>query len=139
MTPSQGVTPMDGHNLKDKALNELQHSEIPPTTERLHNAWNRGSYPGQGSFLLSEDAGRRLVRSQEQLSGAGSDVAAAEGYLRGDRYTPGQGSNERSELEGLDLDESVEKLGPWAAVGYAVAIALSVFFWIALIGWVVTR
>lgn len=117
---------MDVHNLKDKALNSIQHSNIPPTTEEVLNAWNRGSHPGQGSVLLSEDAGRRLIRAQEQLSGPGSNVAAAEGYLRGDRYTSGQRSNECEDI----AVEPLPPFGAWAYVGIVICILSA-----CLVGW----
>src|ERR1700761_4859848 len=131
MTPNNGVTVMSDHNRLDKALNSIQHSEIPPTTERLHNDWNRGAYTGQRSVLLRQNQGLPdVVCSQEQFSGPGGNVRRAESFLRGDRHPQGSSSDEYSELEGLDLDVAADKSGPLTAIAYALGIMLSAALWI---------
>src|ERR1700761_2142364 len=101
---------MTDHNRLDKALNSIQHSEIPPTTERLHNDWNRGAYTGQRSVLLRENQGLSdAVCSQEQFSGPGGNVRRAESFLRGDRHPQGTSGYECDSLEGLDLDVAADR------------------------------
>lgn len=119
---------MSDHNLKYDALNSIQHSEIPPTTEEVLNAWNRGSSAGQGQVLLSQDGG-----------GQGAFCAPNE-LLEPIRYAGGRASDLRSgneheglvggECEGLDLEVPVGVGSPAALITFILAPIVGVVFWI---------